>query len=264
SLLALVVPAMLCFGFSRRPVRFGLGIAAILLAGTLSTGEQGRVVATRRSFFGVNRVTLDARRGLHLLIHGSTLHGAQSVEPARCREPLGYYHPSGPIGQVLEALGDPPSVALVGLGAGALACQARPRARGRRSGARCGPRRAHPGRRRDPGRARAGEARVALGGHGAPPGRPRQPGGRRALDAAPGARGRAGVDRRFLERARRAALALISAEARRACRGTPAPPGSRPGASPVPRRSCYAALALGCRALVDRRPPSSRSCTAPS
>jgi len=127
SLLALVVPAMLCFGFSRRPLRFGLGIGAILLAGTLSTGEQGRVVATRRSFFGVNRVTLDATRGLHLLIHGSTLHGAQSLDPARRREPLGYYDPSGPIGQVFEALGDPPSVALVGLGAGALACYARPR-----------------------------------------------------------------------------------------------------------------------------------------
>src|SRR5438876_375976 len=94
----------------------------------------------------------------------------------------------------------------------------RPRAGARRSGARCGRRRAHPGRRRDPGRARGGEAPVALGGHGAPPGRPRQPGGRRALDAAPGARGRAGVDRRLLERARRAALALISAEARRALR----------------------------------------------
>jgi len=127
SLLALVVPAMLCFGFSRRPLRFGLGIGAILLAGTLSTGEQGRVVATRRSFFGVNRVTLDATRGLHLLIHGSTLHGAQSLDPARRREPLGYYDPSGPIGQVFEALGDLPSVALVGLGAGALACYARPR-----------------------------------------------------------------------------------------------------------------------------------------
>src|SRR2546422_345949 len=91
-----------------------------------------------------------------------------------------------------------------------------PRARARRSGARCGPRRAHPGRRRDPGRARAGEARVALGGHGAPAGRSRQPRDRRALGAAAGACGRAGVDRRFLERARRAALALISAEMRRA------------------------------------------------
>src|SRR5436190_9202623 len=58
-----------------------------------------------------------------------------------------------------------------------------PRARARRSGARCEPRRAHPGRRRDPGRARAGEARVALGGHGAPAGRSRQPRDRRALGA---------------------------------------------------------------------------------
>src|SRR5207237_9940412 len=110
-----------------RPPPVGRGSAASLPAGRLPAGEQGRVVATRRSVFGVNRVTLDAPRGLHLLIHGSTLHGAQSLDPARRREPLGYYDPSGPIGQVFEALGDLPSVALVGLGAGALACYARPR-----------------------------------------------------------------------------------------------------------------------------------------
>src|SRR5438445_329750 len=100
----LVVPAMLCFGFSRRPLRFGLGIGAVLLAGTLYTGEQGRPVATRRSFFGVNRVTLDATRGLHLLIHGSTLHGVQSIAAGQRRVPLGYYARSGPVAAGVGAL----------------------------------------------------------------------------------------------------------------------------------------------------------------
>ena len=126
SWLTLVVPALLCFGFSRRPLRFGLGVGAILLAGTLHTSAQGKVIAARRSFFGVNRVTADAASRFHFLVHGHTLHGAQSLEPARRREPLAYYHPSGPIGQVFAALGDPPAVAVVGLGAGALACYARP------------------------------------------------------------------------------------------------------------------------------------------
>src|SRR5207244_3194772 len=34
-LLMLVVPAMLCFGFSRRPLRFGLGIGAVRHAGAV-------------------------------------------------------------------------------------------------------------------------------------------------------------------------------------------------------------------------------------
>ena len=128
-LLMLVVPAMLCFGFSRRPLRFGLGIGAVLLAGTLYTGEQGRPVATRRSFFGVNRVTLDATRGLHLLIHGSTLHGVQSIAAGQRRVPLGYYARSGPVAALFGALGDrrtEHAVAVLGLGAGALACYAAP------------------------------------------------------------------------------------------------------------------------------------------
>ena len=128
-LLMLVVPVVRCFGFSRRPLRFGLGIGAVLLAGTLYTGEQGRPVATRRSFFGVNRVTLDATRGLHLLIHGSTLHGVQSIAAGQRRVPLGYYDRSGPVAALFGALGDrrtEHAVAVLGLGAGALACYAAP------------------------------------------------------------------------------------------------------------------------------------------
>src|SRR5207245_7900327 len=121
-----VVPALLCFGFSRRPLRFGLGVGAILLAGTLHTSVQGRVIAARRSFFGVNRVTADAALRFHFLVHGHTLHGAQSLEPARRREHLAYYHPSGPIGQVFAALGAPPAAAVGRPGAGAPAACARP------------------------------------------------------------------------------------------------------------------------------------------
>src|SRR5439155_5074767 len=109
------------------PLRPGDG--AVLLAGTLYTGEQGRPVATRRSFFGVNRVTLDATRGLHLLIHGSTLHGVQSIAAGQRRVPLGYYARSGPVAALFGALGDrrtEHAVAVLGLGAGALACYAAP------------------------------------------------------------------------------------------------------------------------------------------
>ena len=49
----------------------------------------------------------------------------QSLDPTRRLKPLSYYHPTGPAGQVLQALsgnGYDKPVAIVGLGAGALAC----------------------------------------------------------------------------------------------------------------------------------------------
>ena len=65
----------------------------------------------------------------HRLIHGHTLHGQQSLDPGRRHEPLTYYHRTGPIGQVFGVLrhGSAQSnVAIVGLGAGSLACYAEP------------------------------------------------------------------------------------------------------------------------------------------
>ncbi len=56
-----------------------------------------------------------------MIAHGGTLHGRQSLNPARRREPLSYYTTSGPIGQVF-ATGERRRVAVVGLGAGTLAC----------------------------------------------------------------------------------------------------------------------------------------------
>ena len=56
-----------------------------------------------RNFFGVLQVTDDPRSHSHRLFHGRTLHGQQSLDPARRREPLSYFHRSGPIGQVFDA-----------------------------------------------------------------------------------------------------------------------------------------------------------------
>jgi hypothetical protein len=82
-----------------------------------------------RNYFGVLRVTYVASGNCHRLIHGHTVHGQQSLEPLRRREPLSYYHRTGPIGEVFDVLREPiakSSVAIVGLGAGSLACYAEP------------------------------------------------------------------------------------------------------------------------------------------
>ncbi|MEN9933614.1 MAG: hypothetical protein RLZZ387_193 [Chloroflexota bacterium] len=126
-MLAFGVPAALCFSFSRRPLRFGLGVAAILLAGGLYVSDQGRALHVERTFFGVHRVLLERSGRFHQLAHGATLHGTQSLDPALRGVPLSYYHPSGPAGQLFEMLGPSRrSVAAVGLGVGSLACYRQP------------------------------------------------------------------------------------------------------------------------------------------
>ena len=132
------LPLMICYLLLFRPVRFGLGIAAIFLAAQFQTGVHGKVLHSERSFFGIHRVTLDPTGQFVQLVHGSTLHGMERLAiPAlgsayagddstvvEGPEPLTYYHRSGPIGQVfglprLRQTRQP--VAVVGLGTGSLA-----------------------------------------------------------------------------------------------------------------------------------------------
>jgi len=125
------LPAIICLAFTRsgRPVRFSLGLGAILLASTLYVGGKGTFLYTERTFFGINRVILFSSRTYHALVHGDTLHGAQSLDPARRQEPITYYYPNGPLGQVFaEFSGEKAkrSIAVVGLGAGSTACYRQP------------------------------------------------------------------------------------------------------------------------------------------
>jgi spermidine synthase len=114
-----------CLSFGNRRFRFALGLTALLLASSTYTGPFGRILHTERSFFGVSRVTNENADQYRYLFHGGTIHGIQSLDPARSREPLSYYTRTGPVGQVFEELntGD---VAIVGLGAGSMACYLRP------------------------------------------------------------------------------------------------------------------------------------------
>lgn len=117
-------PTVLCYTLHERPLRFGLGIGALLLASAFYPGIYGTVDHRERSFFGVHRVTRDPTGTFRQLIHGNTVHGQQFLDPARRGEALTYYHRTGPAGRTLLALrGDPrlQRLAFVGLGAGALA-----------------------------------------------------------------------------------------------------------------------------------------------
>jgi hypothetical protein len=124
------VPLIVCYTFMARPMRFALGVAGVLLAGSFYQGVHGSAEARLRSFFGVHRVTRDRDERYRLLIHGNTEHGRQHLDPQRRREPLAYYHHSGPVGDLFAVSHSHSEknlqVAVIGLGAGTLAAYAQP------------------------------------------------------------------------------------------------------------------------------------------
>ncbi len=130
--LACGLAAFACVTGLRRPVRFALSAAGVLLASGLGPDPGGIVIDRHRDLFGALKVLHDPGANVHRLVHGTTLHGQQSLDPERSHEPSTYYTRSGPIGQIFAAddsvlLSRPDArVAIVGLGAGTLSCYARP------------------------------------------------------------------------------------------------------------------------------------------
>ncbi|MEA2893535.1 MAG: hypothetical protein QOI05_4328 [Bradyrhizobium sp.] len=112
----------------------GIAILALVLI-RVYPADDGRV-ETVRSFFGVHKIVMTSKGQYHVLMHGTTIHGAEKFRngdgsPVAGRpEPITYYHQDGGIGQAISAIrarkGGPIRVAVIGLGAGTLACASEP------------------------------------------------------------------------------------------------------------------------------------------
>jgi hypothetical protein len=112
----------------------GIVILALLLI-RIYPADDGRV-ETVRSFFGVHKIVVTPNGQYHVLMHGTTIHGAEKfrnddTSPVTGRpEPITYYHKDGGIGQAISAVrarkGGPLRVAVIGLGAGTLTCASEP------------------------------------------------------------------------------------------------------------------------------------------
>ncbi|MDI1326390.1 MAG: fused MFS/spermidine synthase [Brevundimonas sp.] len=123
----ILLPAAICAFLVRDRA---LAFTAILLMITLSSQWIARGYDwsySGRSFFGVMRVanSPDPRLGgdVHVMMHGTTLHGAQARDPRFDCVPTLYYAPATPIGQaadMVEARG-PARIGVVGQGSGAMA-----------------------------------------------------------------------------------------------------------------------------------------------
>jgi hypothetical protein len=130
-----VLAAFTALGFNvSRWKIFATAVVALVLI-RVYPSDDGRVV-TARSFFGVHKIVVTPSGQYHVLMHGTTIHGAQKFlnddgSPVMGRpEPISYYHKDGGIGQAISAIrevkGAPLHVAVIGVGAGTLTCAAEP------------------------------------------------------------------------------------------------------------------------------------------
>ncbi|MEM1307211.1 MAG: fused MFS/spermidine synthase, partial [Pseudomonadota bacterium] len=135
----LAVAALLCvaaavyvdrIGISRLASATIASIAVFLSAGLVAVDQY-----TERSFFGVSRVTMSEDGQFRRLVHGSTLHGSERVfdengKPVTNAPPTTYFHPGSPLARGFDAAREtqqrPIDIAIIGLGAGSLACYVQP------------------------------------------------------------------------------------------------------------------------------------------
>ncbi len=130
-----VLSALLALGFNASRWKIFATIAVALVLIRAYPLDDGRV-ETVRSFFGVHKIVVTPRGQYHVLMHGTTIYGAQKFQnddgtPITGRpEPITYYHRDGGIGRAITAIrerrGGPLRVAVIGLGAGTLTCASEP------------------------------------------------------------------------------------------------------------------------------------------
>jgi hypothetical protein len=127
--------ALLALGLNANRWKIFATVAVALILIRAYPSDDGRV-ETVRSFFGVHKIVVTPHGQYHVLMHGTTIHGAQKFQnddgtPITGRpEPITYYHKDGGIGQAITAIrerkGAPLRVAVIGLGSGTLTCASEP------------------------------------------------------------------------------------------------------------------------------------------
>jgi hypothetical protein len=130
-----VLSALLALALNANRWKIFATVAVALVLIRAYPSDDGRV-ETVRSFFGVHKIVVTPHGQYHVLMHGTTIHGAEKFQndngtPLTGRpEPISYYHKDGGIGRAITAIrkrkGAPLRVAVIGLGSGTLACASQP------------------------------------------------------------------------------------------------------------------------------------------
>ncbi len=122
---------VILFVATLRNTRFALAGCLLLMAMPFTMPRDGEGGMYQRNFFGLVRVyernfTMDNEKyHIRYFGHGTTLHGLQSLDPDIADIPTAYFSHGGPVGDIFHTF-MPKNVAVMGLGAGTLACHHAP------------------------------------------------------------------------------------------------------------------------------------------
>src|SRR4051812_20818816 len=118
-----LLSALLALGLNANRWKIFATVVVALVLIRVYPADEGRV-ETVRSFFGVHKIVVTPNGQYHVLMHGTTIHGAEKFRnddgtPVTGQpEPITYYHKDGGIGQAITAIrerkGAPLRVAVIG------------------------------------------------------------------------------------------------------------------------------------------------------
>ncbi len=129
----LLATAVIAAFLVRRKALFYFALIAVLSYAAQAAADRTDTRQSWRSFFGVLKLSETTVPNLggrvKMLAHGTTLHGAQAQSASYRCNPMVYYTPRTPIGQVFRGLGAKKPdlrIGAVGLGTGSVAAYVRP------------------------------------------------------------------------------------------------------------------------------------------
>ena len=106
-----------------------IGILVFPIVGWVTLSVNKSIKFRHRNFYGTYRIVDQplekSSMVVRLLVHGSTLHGSQFLDPSMRLEPTSYYYRGGSMSEVYELLPSPRRMAVIGLGAGTMSTYVR-------------------------------------------------------------------------------------------------------------------------------------------
>ncbi len=131
------VPPLLVYLTWKDGLACALTLLVPMIAIQYTTATDSRTIHRKRTFYGIHEVTRqnlydafnDRWVNIHVIHHGTTIHGIQYNEPDLELEPLGYYHFEGPCGMIMNTIKsmrpEGARIGIMGLGSGAIAAHGR-------------------------------------------------------------------------------------------------------------------------------------------
>lgn len=131
------VPPLLVYLAWKDGLACALTLLFPMVAIQYSSMSDGRTIYRERTFYGIHEVThqrlydpfSERWINIHVIHHGTTIHGIQYLEEDLELEPLGYYHFDGPCGMIMDTIKSMrpqgARIGIMGLGSGAIAAHGR-------------------------------------------------------------------------------------------------------------------------------------------